>query len=77
MEQDLKKLLDNIFAWAEHVQKNAARLGSDGLVDDGMIIQELIEDYLDDKGINPRDVLNYDKWVGKGAKARYDSKYNS
>jgi hypothetical protein len=71
IDNELYRLLNEIFAWSQHIRREAHRYKKDGIDDDAMIIQEAIEDYLHDQGINPREVIEYEK-CGILGKVRYD-----
>jgi hypothetical protein len=71
IDEKLSKLLNNIVGWSQSIRIEAWRTKNDGIDDDGLIIQELIEDYIHNQGINPRKIIDYEKYNIRG-KRRYD-----
>jgi hypothetical protein len=73
IDNELYRLLNTAYAWAQSIRIAAIKKKEDGIDDDAMIIQEAIEDYLHDRGINPREVIEYEKY-GVLGKVRYDER---
>ena len=75
IDEKLAKMLHNVFGWSQTIRIGAQKTKNDGIDDDALIIQELIEDYLHDCGINPRDVIRYEEFKMNGER-RYDTYYD-
>ncbi|PAV30348.1 hypothetical protein CIL05_07710 [Virgibacillus profundi] len=58
MDEQLSKALNDIFAWSQHIRVEAQKKGNDGIDDDALIIQEIIEDYLHGLNIDPTEVID-------------------
>jgi type III secretion system FlhB-like substrate exporter len=71
IDNELYRMLNEVFAWAQHIRIEAIKKKEDGIDDDALIIQEAVENYLHDRGINPREVIEYEKY-GVLGKVRYD-----
>lgn len=57
IDEKLARMLNSVFAWAEAIRRDACKIKDDGIDDNALIIQELIEGYLRDCDINPRDII--------------------
>lgn len=60
IDEKMSKMLNEVFAWSQHISGEARKRKHDGIADDALIIQEIIENYLHDIDINPRDVIDYE-----------------
>ena len=58
LEQELQAFLNQIYGWASQIEKEAIEIKNDEIIDDALIIQETVEGFLYDKGIQPESVLN-------------------
>lgn len=61
-EDKLWKMLNNIYGWSQTIKMDAHRTRNDGNEDTALIIQKLIESYLDECGIDRNNVIEYDKY---------------
>jgi hypothetical protein len=66
IDNELYRMLNEVFAWAQHIRIAAQHYKKDGIDDDALIIQEAVENYLHDRGINPREIIEYEKYGLKG-----------
>ena len=58
LDQELQVLLKQICEWASKIEKEAIEVKSDGISDNAIIIQEMVEGFIHDKGTKPKSVLN-------------------
>ena len=58
LEQELQAFLNQIYGWASKIEREAIEAKNDEIIDDALIIQETVEGFLYDKGIQPESVLN-------------------
>ena len=58
LEQELQVFLSQIYGWASKIEREAIEAKNDEIIDDALIIQETVEEFLYDKGIQPESVLN-------------------
>jgi len=58
LEQELQVFLNQIYGWASQIEKEAIEIKNDEIIDDALIIQETVEEFLYDKEIEPESVLN-------------------
>lgn len=59
MNEKLSKMLNEVFLWAQTIRIEANKNKDDEIDDSALIIQELIEAYIQSEGINPRQIIDY------------------
>ncbi len=61
IDDRLTKMINDVFSWSQSIRREAHKYKADGIDDSALIIQETLEGYISDYGINPSDVIDYSK----------------